>query len=84
MPPDLHVWGMFIKPKEIKSLLLENQLDWKEHRGIQPNISYIKMLRYLHKRAVGELTYEEFGKKFHMVESSSSRIMYMGHALKSE
>ena len=83
MPPDLHVWGMFIKPKEIKSLLLENQLDWKEHRGIQPNISYIKMLRYLHKRAVGELTYEEFGKKFHMVVSSSSRIMYMGHALKS-
>jgi len=82
MPPDLHVWGMFIKPKEIKSLLLENQLDWKEHRGIKPNISYLKMLRYLHKRAIGELTYEEFGKKFLMIESRSTRIMYIGHAMK--
>jgi len=82
MPPNLHVWEMFIKPDEIRSLLLENQLDWKEHRGIKPNISYPKMLRYLHKRAVGDLTYEEFGEKFRMVESNSTQIMYMGHAFK--
>jgi 2-polyprenyl-6-hydroxyphenyl methylase/3-demethylubiquinone-9 3-methyltransferase len=82
MPPDIHVWQMFIKPAEIKSLLLENRLDWKEHRGIKPNISYLKMLRYLHKRATGELTYEEFGKKFLMVESRSTQIMYMGYAVK--
>lgn len=82
MPPDIHVWQMFIKPEEIKSLLLVNDLEWKEHRGIEPNISYLKMLRYLHKRASGELTYEEFGKKFLMVESRSTRIMYMGYAVK--
>jgi 2-polyprenyl-6-hydroxyphenyl methylase/3-demethylubiquinone-9 3-methyltransferase len=82
MPPNLHVWQMFIKPNEIKTLLQENQLDWIEHRGISPNISYLKMLRYLHKRAIGELTYEEFGNKFRMVESSSIQIMYMGYALK--
>jgi hypothetical protein len=73
---------MFIKPDEIRSLLKENQLDWKEHRGLQPNISYLKMLHYLHKRAIGELTYEEFGNKFLMVESSSTQIMYMGYAVK--
>lgn len=84
MPPNLHVWQMFVKPDEIKYLLLKNSLDWKDHLGIKPDISYLKMLRYLHKRAVGELTYEEFGKKFLMVESSSTRIMYMGHALKNE
>jgi len=82
MPPNLHVWEMFIKPDEIRSLLLENQLDWKEHRGIKPNISYPKMLRYLHKRAIGNLTYEEFGEKFRMVEGSSTQIMYIGYALK--
>jgi 2-polyprenyl-6-hydroxyphenyl methylase / 3-demethylubiquinone-9 3-methyltransferase len=82
MPSNLHVWEMFIKPDEIRSLLLENHLDWKEHRGIKPNISYPKMLRYLHKRAIGDLTYEEFGEKFRMVESSSTQIMYMGHAFK--
>jgi 2-polyprenyl-6-hydroxyphenyl methylase / 3-demethylubiquinone-9 3-methyltransferase len=84
MPPNLHVWKMFIKPDEIKSLLRNSELEWKEHRGIKPNISYLKMLRYLHKRAIGELTYEEFGKKFLMVESSSTRIMYMGYAVKNE
>jgi 2-polyprenyl-6-hydroxyphenyl methylase/3-demethylubiquinone-9 3-methyltransferase len=83
MPPDLHVWEMFIKPDEIKSLLTENQLVWKEHCGMKPNISYLKMLRYLHKRAIGELTYVEFGKKFQMVECDSTQMMYMGHAVKS-
>lgn len=83
MPPNLHVWEMFIKPDEIRSLLEENHLEWKEHRGIKPGISYIKMLHYLHKRAIGELTYEEFGKKFLMVESRSTQIMYMGYAVKS-
>jgi 2-polyprenyl-6-hydroxyphenyl methylase/3-demethylubiquinone-9 3-methyltransferase len=83
MPPNLHVWEMFIKPNEIRSLLEKNQLAWKEHHGIKPNISYLKMLRYLHKRATGKLTYEEFGKKFLMVESSSTQIMYMGYAVKN-
>jgi 2-polyprenyl-6-hydroxyphenyl methylase/3-demethylubiquinone-9 3-methyltransferase len=82
MPPDLHVWEMFIRPDEIKSLLKENQLTWKEHRGIKPGISYLKMLNYLQKRARGELTYEEFGRKFRMVESSSTSIMYIGYAVK--
>src|SRR5665647_1571044 len=83
MPPNLHVWEMFIKPDEIRSLLRENQFDWKEHRGAKPNISYLNMLRYLRKRATGELTYEEFGNKFLMVESTSTKIMYIGYALKN-
>jgi 2-polyprenyl-6-hydroxyphenyl methylase/3-demethylubiquinone-9 3-methyltransferase len=83
MPLDLHVWEMFIKPDEIKSLLAENQFMWKEHRGIKPDISYLKMLNNLHRRAKGELTNEEFGKTFRMVESSNTQIMYIGYAVKS-
>jgi len=33
-------------------------------------------------RLTRDLTYEEFGEKFRMVESSSTQIMYMGHAFK--
>jgi 2-polyprenyl-6-hydroxyphenyl methylase/3-demethylubiquinone-9 3-methyltransferase len=84
MPPDLHVWEMFIKPKELRSLLQENQLDWKEYRGIKPNKSYLEILRYLHKRAIGEWTYEEFGKKFLLVESRCIQVMYMGYAVKMD
>ena len=82
MPPDLHVWEMFIKPNEIKSLLNENQLDWIEHRGIKPNVPYVKMLVYLRERATGKLTYEEFGKKFKIIEGGSTQIMYIGFAIK--
>lgn len=39
MPPNLHVWKMFIKQAEMKQLLLENDFDWKEHEGSSPNVS---------------------------------------------
>src|SRR5215831_9947274 len=29
MPPNLHVWEMFIKPDELKALLLQNQFEVK-------------------------------------------------------
>lgn len=82
MPPGLHVWEMFIKPAEIRSLLAKNNLEWREHIGIKPGAPYLKMLKYLRERVKGKLSYEEFGSKFRMVESRSTQIMYMGHAVK--
>src|SRR4051812_27712254 len=69
MPPNLHVWEMFIKPEEIKDLLQKNGFDWKEHTGSQPNVSIPTMLRYLRKRAKGKWTFEDLGKRFLLVES---------------
>jgi len=83
MPPHLHEWKMFIKPGEVKLLLSQNQLAWKEHIGIIPDISVLKIWRYLHLRAEGHLNYEEFGKKFHMTESPFTNVMYMGYAIKN-
>lgn len=82
MPPHLHEWGMFIKPEEIKKLLLQNHFSWKEHTGIMPDISVLKVWRYLHLRAKGKFTYEAFGRRFQMVESKFTNVMYMGYALK--
>jgi 2-polyprenyl-6-hydroxyphenyl methylase/3-demethylubiquinone-9 3-methyltransferase len=82
-PPNLHVWKMFIKPDELKSLLGQNNLEWKEHIGMEPNVSLLKVLRYLRKRAKGLLTYKDMGKKLYMVESRNMNIMYMGYAVKT-
>ena len=82
MPPNLHVWEMFIKPDELKSLLRQNNLEWKEHRGTAPNLSYPEVLYYLQKRAKGELSYEDLGEKLLLVESTDMNIMYMGYAIK--
>lgn len=82
MPPNLHVWKMFIKPSEIKALLAKNGLEWQEHMGSQPNVSIPKMLGYLRKRAKGEWTFAELGQKFWLIESKDMNILYSGYAVK--
>jgi 2-polyprenyl-6-hydroxyphenyl methylase/3-demethylubiquinone-9 3-methyltransferase len=83
-PPNLHVWEMFIKPDELKSLLGQNNLEWKEHMGMELNVSFLKFLHYLRKRARGGLTYKDLGERLFVVESSNMNIMYMGYAIKSQ
>lgn len=83
-PPNLHVWKMFIKPDELTSLLRQNHLEWKEHWGMEPNVSLLVLLRYLRKRARGEITYKDLGEKLFMVKSGNMSIMYMGYAIKSQ
>ena len=82
MPPNLHVWKMFIKPSEMISLLSENNFQWKEHHGSAPNVSIPKMLGYLRKRVKGEWNYADLGKNFWLVESKDMNILYAGHAVK--
>jgi len=82
MPPNLHVWQMFIKPGEMKTLLSENNFEWKEHVGSAPNVSIPKMLGYLRKRSKGEWTYADLGKHFRLVESNDMNILYAGYAIK--
>jgi hypothetical protein len=51
---------------------------------MRPNVSLPVFLRYLRKRARGELTYKNLGEKLFLVESSNMSIMYMGYAIKSQ
>jgi 2-polyprenyl-6-hydroxyphenyl methylase / 3-demethylubiquinone-9 3-methyltransferase len=82
MPPNLHVWEMFIKPDELKTLLLQIRFEVKGFRGTQANVSIPKMLGYLRKRAKGEWTFGELGEVFRLVESNDMNILYMGWAVK--
>ena len=82
MPPNLHVWKMFIKPEEMKSLLSRNGLEWQDHIGSEPNVPLPTVLKYLRRRARGEWTYTELGKNFWLKESRDMNILYGGYALK--
>jgi len=70
-PPNLHVWEMFIKPDELKSLLGQNNLEWKEHRGMDLNVSLLTFLRTLRKRAKGVLTYKELGHRWFWLKAAT-------------
>ena len=82
MPPRLHVWDMFITPREMKSLLGHNHLEWKEHRGMKPGIALVRALAALRQRAKGECTYAALGEKVKLVESRITAVMYLGCAVK--
>jgi 2-polyprenyl-6-hydroxyphenyl methylase/3-demethylubiquinone-9 3-methyltransferase len=82
MPPNLHVWRMFVKPREMKSILRRYGLEWREQRGLMPSASVPRVLRYLRQRARGELTYSELAGKIPMVESPLRAVMFMGYAVK--
>jgi 2-polyprenyl-6-hydroxyphenyl methylase/3-demethylubiquinone-9 3-methyltransferase len=82
MPPRLHQWKMFIRPKELKGLLVRAGFEFKEFRGTSPNVSIPAMISVLRKRAKGKIGYKEFGQRFKLVESNDLKILYMGYALK--
>ncbi len=81
-PPNLHVWKMFIKPKELRLLLEENNLEWKDPIGLMPNTAFPFVLHNLRKRSKGELSYKDFGEKIWMKESKVTSLMYIGFAIK--
>jgi 2-polyprenyl-6-hydroxyphenyl methylase/3-demethylubiquinone-9 3-methyltransferase len=83
MPTDIHVWKMFVKPGEMKSLLRRNGLEWREHRGLKPDIPIPRVLRYLRRRAAGEWSWSDLGSRIRLTESRIKAVMYMGYALKA-
>lgn len=82
MPPRLHEWRMFIRPDELKGLLMLAGFEFKEFKGTSPNLSTPKMLSLLRKRAKGKIGFKELGRSFKLVESNDLKILYMGYAIK--
>ena len=82
LPPRVHQWRMFIKPRELKALLSAHCLEWREHRGLLPNGSIPGVLSCLRKRAKGEWTYVDLSRRIGLVESRFTAGMYIGHAVK--
>jgi 2-polyprenyl-6-hydroxyphenyl methylase / 3-demethylubiquinone-9 3-methyltransferase len=82
MPPRLHVWKMFITPREMKSVLRRHHLEWKEHRGLKPGINLVSALAALRQRARGACSYAALGERVKLVESRVTAVMYLGCAVK--
>jgi len=82
MPLRLHEWKMFIRPEELKGLLARTGFESKEFRGTSPNVSVLKMISLLRKRAKGKIDMKELGRSFKLVESDNLKILYMGYAVK--
>ena len=82
MPPRLHEWRMFIRPDELKELLIKTGFEFREFRGTSPDVSLPKMIGLLRQRARGKIGYKELGQNFKLVESNDLNVLYMGYAVK--
>jgi 2-polyprenyl-6-hydroxyphenyl methylase/3-demethylubiquinone-9 3-methyltransferase len=82
MPPRIHAWRMFIRPEELKGLLVQVGFELKEFRGTSPDVSILKMISLLRQRVKGKIGYKELGQRFKLVESRDLKILYMGYAVK--
>jgi 2-polyprenyl-6-hydroxyphenyl methylase/3-demethylubiquinone-9 3-methyltransferase len=83
MEPNLHDWRMFIKPRELQALLLDNALAPGPIQGIAPGINPVAMIHLLRQRARGEMNYAEFGRRIQLRESRDRSIFYAGYAVRA-
>ncbi len=83
MPKNLHVWDMFIKPKELKKHLVARGFDNKDIKGLAPSVNPLTMLYYLRKRAKGQCSIPQLGQKIKLRESRDKSMLYLGWAVLS-
>lgn len=83
MEPDVHVWDMFIKPKELIKLFNENNLITKEIKGMSPGINPIAAYLAMRKCKKGKINFQKLGEILNMQITNNISGQYIGFATKS-
>jgi 2-polyprenyl-6-hydroxyphenyl methylase/3-demethylubiquinone-9 3-methyltransferase len=80
--PDLHDYGMFIKPSELRSALVGAKLEpTGKLEGIKPAANPVALIRLLRAQSSGRITLAEFGKRAQMRRSRDKSVLYAGYAI---
>ncbi|HYJ67240.1 MAG TPA: bifunctional 2-polyprenyl-6-hydroxyphenol methylase/3-demethylubiquinol 3-O-methyltransferase UbiG [Nocardioidaceae bacterium] len=80
-PPDLHVWSMYWKPRELAAALRRNGLRSADVRGLRPRRP-LRMLWSARQLKTGRIDVREFGRRHAFRESRDRSGQYMGYAVK--
>ncbi|HEX9940492.1 MAG TPA: bifunctional 2-polyprenyl-6-hydroxyphenol methylase/3-demethylubiquinol 3-O-methyltransferase UbiG [Thermoanaerobaculia bacterium] len=83
MPPDLHDWGKFIKPRELVSLMAAHGLRNQDLTGLNP-ASLLRAFRALRARKRGEISYLEAARRIGLRESRDKSILFIGYATRTD
>jgi 2-polyprenyl-6-hydroxyphenyl methylase/3-demethylubiquinone-9 3-methyltransferase len=79
---NLHDWGMFIKPKELRHILGRHGLETLEMVGLNPTGNPLRALHGLHQVKRGTLSFAELGAKIAIRPGARMPILYAGYAIK--
>ena len=80
LPPDVHVWDMFIKPEELHETMRHHGLENGETVGLTPAAGPMKALSSFLQFRLGMLNYAQLGDRIRSRASADTRVSYMGWA----
>jgi 2-polyprenyl-6-hydroxyphenyl methylase / 3-demethylubiquinone-9 3-methyltransferase len=81
-PPNVHVWEMFIKPRELEASLERHGLRNQQVRGLQLTRNPFAVLMATRLYKLGRISAGELGARLGLKEGPSLAVSYMGYALK--
>lgn len=84
LPPDLHDWKIFIKPRELHEIMARHGIKNKGLAGLaQNNIGdQLKLIANLRRLNRGETTYTEVGRRINLSISKNIALTYIGYGIK--
>lgn len=84
LDPNVHIWNMFIKPKELIKVMAEHKLINRDIKGLSPGMNFIAHYFNLRKRAKGKISWQDLSKKMKMHIDNNLSVNYVGYAEKME
>ncbi len=82
LPPNLHAWKQFIRPRELKAALLRHDLAPREIVGMTPAANPLTLLLLLRRYKRGKLTLRQLGEAARFKVGGHTLASYLGYALK--
>jgi 2-polyprenyl-6-hydroxyphenyl methylase / 3-demethylubiquinone-9 3-methyltransferase len=83
VPPNSHVWERFIKPAELRAVLTRHGLAQRGLRGITIRSNPVSAWLNFRRRAKGQMTFEELGRRLAFCEGDDLHTSYMGYAARA-
>jgi 2-polyprenyl-6-hydroxyphenyl methylase / 3-demethylubiquinone-9 3-methyltransferase len=84
LPPNLHDWKQFLKPRELCQYMQTHHLQNQEVKGMSPRGNPFILMNQFFRYKRGEITLAEMAKRIHFYESRNLLVSYMGYALKQQ
>ena len=83
MPADTHMWKMFIRPDEIRSVVQEYGMTVQDMRGGKIAKNPLATLWDVHQQKQGRITFAELGRRLQLKLDKDVSLNYLGYARKN-
>lgn len=83
MPPDTHIWEMFIKPDEIGTVLQKQGMTAQDMQGSKMSKSPLATLWDVRQKKQGKITFGELGRRLELKLDRDLSLNYLGYARKT-